>query len=232
MREREADTLLRFARAARPLAATAVAIAAEAGGDRREQADRLVRHWRNELVVLAALPGIGGRFAQPAREVLAGTVQGLLVVSLAQLCEVSDEYEQVRLLATLVLREQLPAGWAPTTDPSAAPVAVDPDPATEEGRVWRLIAQQVPRKIFALARELWTIRQLTDDREEGRLWHRALGGLPAVGVVGAAFGERHAIAEVAERAYAALGLTQLTLPEPSLADKLADRYNQWRRTRH
>lgn len=128
MRQREADTLLRFVRAARPVAATAVAVTEGPDGDPRAQADRLVRHWRNELVPLAALPGVGGRFAQPIREVLAGTVQGLLVLSLAQVCGVMDEDEQVRLVARLVLRDDLPPGWSPSGAAEPPPGEAWPDP--------------------------------------------------------------------------------------------------------
>lgn len=253
MRQREADTLLRFVRVARPAATAAVTVTDEPTGDRQAQADRLVRHWRNELVPLAALPGVGGRFAQPVREVLAGTVQGLLVLSLAQLCAVTDEREQAALVARLVLRDEPPPGWSPRAaagpppraarldpfakrDPAAKrdifavpvpsrsdedtelnqPGEADPDPADlgdspEEAQTWKLVAQRTPATIVSAARELWTIHRLAGQRAEGRLWHRALGSLPAVGLVGAALGERHALADIAAAAYAELGLAP---PEP------------------
>ncbi|OHV37684.1 MULTISPECIES: hypothetical protein [Pseudofrankia] len=303
MRRREADTLLRFVRVARPVAATAVSVTTADDGEdggRRAQADRIVRHWRNELVPLAALPGVGGRFTQPIREVLAGTVQGLLVLSLAQLCGVTDEGEQVRLVAALMLREDLPAGWTPpvpdpahstvatddaatataTDDAATAEVAdvtdddarsdgggaggggpaaggaldateaapspeaatgtsadagtsattgtsavaggtVDPRDADEESATWRLVARQIPVAVYRAARELWTIHSLSGQRAEGRLWHRALGNLPAVGVVGATLGERHALADIAAAAYIELGLTAVEAPGPSVAARAA-----------
>jgi hypothetical protein len=316
VRQREADTLLRFVRAARPVAATAVTVTEGPDGDQRDQADRLLRHWRNELVPLAALPGVGGRFAQPIREVLAGTVQGLLVLSLAQVCGVTDEEQQVRLVARLVLRDDPPPGWSPSgaaetppgearpdpfakrvpaakrdifatpvasatpgapaapmttaapvvsaadaeggqglpgpgdTDPTvaravdaraveaspadlsvASPAAVsladavpgqggEPDLADspEETETWKLVAQRVPVTILRAARELWTIHRLAGQRAEGRLWHRALGSLPAVGIVGATLGERHALSDIATAAYAELGLVPA---EPSAAPSVA-----------
>lgn len=278
MRQREADTLLRFVRVARPAATTAVTVTDEPTGDRQAQADRLVRHWRNELVPLAALPGVGGRFAQPIREVVAGTVQGLLVLSLAQLCAVTDEREQAALVARLVLRDEPPPGWSPratagpppraarldpfakrdpaakrdifavpipspadevtepaqpgeadpgpagarsrstvpaqATDPDAAEPLEDPadlGDSPEEAQTWKLVAQRTPATIVSAARELWTIHRLAGQRAEGRLWHRALSSLPAVGLVGAALGERHALADIAAAAYAELGLAP---PEP------------------
>ncbi|ONH23667.1 hypothetical protein [Pseudofrankia asymbiotica] len=313
MRKREADTLLRFVRVARPVAATAVSVTTTADDDQRAQADRIVRHWRNELVPLAALPGVGGRFTQPIREVLAGTVQGLLVLSLAQLRGVTDEREQVRLVAVLMLREDLPAGWTPSApDPAhdragggvdvgsgaetpeaeaggprtETPAAEVPDDvavgpkdqvpddvavgpkdqvpddvavgpkdqvpddvavgpkdevpegvtggprteipaaevseaAAEESATWRLVAQQIPVAVYRAARELWTAHSLAGQRAEGRLWHRALGNLPAVGVVGATLGERHALADIAAAAYIELGLAAVEAPGPSVAERAA-----------
>ncbi|MDT3438975.1 hypothetical protein [Pseudofrankia sp. BMG5.37] len=319
MRKREADTLLRFVRVARPVAATAVSVTTTADDDRRAQADRIVRHWRNELVPLAALPGIGGRFTQPIREVLAGTVQGLLVLSLAQLCDVTDEREQVRLVAVLMLREDLPAGWMPSApdpahdtadggatagarydggkggpaedggpgdtgavtgagvglgaavgpkaelledvelpedgvespeavaggpgaessktevpgdvavgpkaetpgDAAENPEAESPDEVAEEYATWRLVAQQIPVAVYRAARELWTVHRLVGQRAEGRLWHRALGSLPAVGVVGATLGERHALADIATAAYTELGLAPEEATGPSVASRAA-----------
>ena len=309
MRTREADTLLRFVRIARPVAATAVTVTTDADDDRRAQADRIVRHWRNELVPLAALPGVGGRFTQPIREVLAGTVQGLLILSLARLCDVRDEREQVRLVAALMLREDLPAGWRPAApepkpakpaepaeagkartldtggaaeasgqvdagaavnaggaaeasgqvdagaaadaggevdaggsgetigEPHAAgePAAVreragaaggpQPGPVVEEtaeqAATWRLIAGQIPLAVYRAARELWTVYSLSGQRAEGRLWHRALGNLPAVGVIGATLGERHALSEIAADAYVELGLAAVEVPGSTVAHRAA-----------
>jgi len=76
----------------------------------------------------------------------------------------------------------------------------------QETETWRLVAQRIPVTILRAARELWTIHRLAGQRAEGRLWHRALGSLPAVGIVGAALGERHALADLATAAYAELGL--------------------------
>jgi hypothetical protein len=291
VRTREADTLLRFVRIARPVAATAVTVTTDADDDRRAQADRIVRHWRNELVPLAALPGVGGRFTQPIREVLAGTVQGLLILSLARLCDVRDEREQVRLVAALMLREDLPAGWRPAApepkpaepaepaeagkartldtggaaeasgqvdagaaadaggevdaggsgetigEPHAAgePAAVgeragaaggpQPGPVVEEtaeqAATWRLIAGQIPLAVYRAARELWTVYSLSGQRAEGRLWHRALGNLPAVGVIGATLGERHALSEIAADAYVELGLAAVEVPGSTVAHRAA-----------
>ncbi|ONH60095.1 hypothetical protein CcI49_15060 [Frankia sp. CcI49] len=169
------------------------------------------------------------------RDVLSATVQGLLVLSLARLCDVTDVHSQVRLLAHTVLDETLPAGWAPPVAvppqppagevpaPSASSIpgarpAQDADPSldagsalgidgTEEERAqWLRLVRRVPAGVVALAREMWAVRRLIDGRAEGRRWHRAVANVPAVGVVGAALGERHAATEISARVYVALGL--------------------------
>jgi len=111
---READTTLCFVRAGIPVAIAAVAVTKAEDGDQRAHADRLVRHWRDELVTLAARPGLSARSARPARTALVGAARGLLVLSLAELCAVTDEAELVRLTAALVLQADLPPGWHPS----------------------------------------------------------------------------------------------------------------------
>jgi hypothetical protein len=222
VRRTDADTLLRLVRAAAPAAAAVVNATRDEQDDEVGQADRIVRHWRNELAPLAALPGVGGRFADPVRGVLAAAVQALLVLSLAQMCGIDDERAQVRLIAHAVLRSDLPADW-PAPPPPAEPAEAkppdggdpspgdgDPSPAGREAwqRITRraTIARRATSAVVALAREMWAVQRMAGQRAEGRPWHRAVGSLPAVGVVGTTLGERQAVTEVATRAYAALGL--------------------------
>lgn len=217
MHAADADRLARFVQLAQPMAVAAVTITrpAVAGPDaRRQHADRIVRHWRTELAPLAALPGFAGRFGGPVRDVLSATVQGVLALSLAQLCEVTDAHAQVRLLAQIVLDDTLPPGWTPPgaeiAVPSARHSGTGPTAAVngtaQEQAQWARVMRRVPAGIAAVAREMWAVRRLVDQRAEGRLWHRAVANVPAVGVVGATLGERHAATETAARLYVALGL--------------------------
>ncbi|MCK9903067.1 hypothetical protein CC117_19505 [Parafrankia colletiae] len=237
MRTGDADRLAAFVQLAQPTAAAVVSLTGPVP-DRREHADRIVRHWRTELAPLSALPAFAGRFGAPIRDVLAATVQSLLVLSLARLCEVTDVHSQVRLLAHAVLDEELPAGWRPpagaeadaatgvivpgttgtespgTESPGGAAglvaqqggTEVGIDGTAEERAQWVRLMRRVPTGIVRLAREMWGVRRLIDGRAEGRLWHRAVANVPAVGVVGATLGERHAATEIAARVYVALSL--------------------------
>lgn len=85
------------------------------------------------------------------------------------------------------------------------------DGTAEERAQWVRLMRRVPTGVVRLAREMWGVRRLIDGRAEGRLWHRAVANVPAVGVVGATLGERHAAAEIAARVYVALSLAD-TLP--------------------
>lgn len=206
MRNPNADRLLRFARAAGPLATRAVeATRREEDPGTRAHADRLVGHWRREMAPLVAVPGLGGRLTRTVVEVLAATAQGLLVLSLAELQGVRDETERVRLVARLALDEDLPEGWSAATaeDPGEA----EDDADDEDRAVWQAVLRRASSGVATAIREMWSVWRLAGKRRSGgRLWHRAVSMLPVVGVAATVLGERHAVMEIAERAYAELGI--------------------------
>lgn len=178
LRPRDADRLAAFTRAARPLAAKAVALT---DGD----ADRLVEHWRREAVVLTGVTGLGGRLAAAAQDAVSTAVQGALVVGLCEAAGVHDLRERVRVLAAAVLDAELPATWQPTGDEG------DPDPQDDTG---------VRARLVELGRQVWAARRVSRGHRDGRLWHRGLAMVPVVGAAGVLLGERHALVAVAARA--------------------------------
>ncbi len=182
LRPGDADAVASFVRAARPLSASLLRLTGTDPG-------RVTAHWRHEVAVVAAAPGLGGRLASAAQGVVAAGAQGTLAVALCLAAGVEDEREQVRVVAVSVLERDLPEGWSPGAGPE---VEVD--------RRGGLGAQ-----LAALGRTLNANRRVVGGREEGRLWHRALGMLPVVGAGGALLGERHALARVAQRARRELG---------------------------
>ncbi|WP_157488917.1 hypothetical protein [Pseudofrankia sp. DC12] len=216
----ETAMLLRFVQAGQPVAAAAAAAAAAAvaetaGGDRTEQADRVVRHWRHELVALAASPVLDGRAARPVRASLGGAVQGLLVLSLADLRDVTDETELVRLVACLVVRRDLPAGWRAARTPYAdddGPDLLDAAASPGEVEAWSLVAGRIPATVLSPARELWSADRVGGQRTGGRPLPRALGDLPAVGLGLAVLREYRALAGVAAAAYAEFRLAPAPPP--------------------
>ncbi|MBL7491989.1 hypothetical protein I6A60_10855 [Frankia sp. AgB1.9] len=214
MLPREAAMLLRFVQAGQAVAATVVAAAETAGGNRADQADHVVRHWRNELVALAASPTLGGRSARPVRAALGGALQGLLVLSLADLRDVTDETELVRLVARLVVRRDLPAGWhaarTQDTDDDAGPDLLDAAASPGEVKAWSMVAGRVPASVLSPARELWSTDRVGGQRTGGRPLPRALGELPAVGLGLTLLREYRALAGVATATYAEFGLDTTT----------------------
>ncbi|MCU1691636.1 MAG: hypothetical protein JWM64_727 [Frankiales bacterium] len=193
LRPRDADAVVSFVRAARPLARSLLRLT---GPDPQ----RITSHWRNEVAVVAAAPGLGGRLASAAQGVVAAGAQGTLVVALCLAADVTDEREQVRVVAAAVLERALPERWSPV-------------PPEDEDEAVRAAADEQPdvgllrglgTRLVALGRVLNASRRVVGGREEGRLWHRTLGMLPVVGAAGALLGERHALEKVSARARAEL----------------------------
>ena len=174
-------------------------------------------HWRREVALVAAVPGLGGRLSMVVVEVLAATAQGLLVLSLADVAEVDDETERVGLVARVVLDETLPHGWSPAVaaDPGEPDPADDSDgqdsagedSAGEDSALWSTLLKAAPGTVATAAAEMWGIRRLAGKRRSGgKLWHRGLRFVPVVGALGALLAQRDALTEVARAAYAELGL--------------------------
>lgn len=192
LRTRDADHLAAFARAARPVAAKAVQLTARGGAD--GHAHRLVEHWRREAVVLTGLTGLGGRLAAVAQDAVSTAVQGSLVVCLCEVAGVHDLRERTRVLAAAVLDTGLSKDWVPTGNEG------ETDDDDDERR----------NLLVEMGRQLWALRRVTKNRQEGRRWHRAVAMVPVVGAAGLLLGERHALQEVAARASTELGLVGLT----------------------
>ncbi len=185
----DADRLLAFVRAG---AAPARLVAGEVGAtDPSRRADTIAVHWRNEVAVLTAAPGIGGRLTDVVVDLVGATAQGLLVLSLCELAGVTDEQERVRLVARHVLSERLPKGW------SAVTAEVPAQPETGDDPAWRRVLSAAPGALVTSLKTMWAVRRLTGQRNEGRFWQRWVANVPVVGVAGRVLGERHAMTGLA-----------------------------------
>lgn len=198
MKTADADRLLAFVRTG---AAPARLVA---GGARTEdpsrRADQIATHWRNEVAVLTAAPGIAGRLSDVVVDIIGATAQGLLVLSLCELADLDDEQDRVRLVARHVLGEKLPRGWSP------AKAAVPEEPEVEDDPAWRRVLSAAPGALVTSLKTMWAVRKLTGKRAEGRFWHRGLANIPVVGVAGRVLGERHAMTGLARDVAHELGL--------------------------
>ncbi len=198
----DADRVLAFVRAG---AAPARLVAGRMRtGDPARRAEQIALHWRSEVAVLTAAPGIGGRLTDVVVDLVGATAQGLLVLSLCELAGVTDEGERVRMVSVHVLDDKLPKGW------TAVKAPVPEEPEADDDPVWRTVLSSAPGALLTSLKTMWAVRKLTGQRAEGRLWQRGLSNIPVIGVAGRMLGERHAMTGLARDVSAELGLTSPT----------------------
>jgi len=111
----------------------------------------------------------------------------------------------VRLLAAVLFRREVPAAVAegsarsdPQTD--AATAELTEDLAESQRTHGRATVPALARTLWRMGRALWGLGQELDKRPQGRLWQRALGNVPVVGVLGNYLGERSALHRVVREA--------------------------------
>ena len=155
------------------------------------------------LSLVKAAPAVGGfvtrrvveRVASRGFNAFGTAVAAATVLALCDVAGVRDPRERFRVVAHAVTGRQLPDAWEP-------PAALPPEP---EEPVERESAR-------ARARTSWkNLGRIADLRpNEARMWQRALGQLPVVGLVGGALAAEESLEHVVRRACAELGL-----PAPS-----------------
>ena len=181
--------------------------AAWAAMDARARSDWWVGRVGRFTALLAAVPGIGGALSRrlPVQDVLGLAGQALLLCAVAGEHGVRTEAEQVRLLAAVLFRREVPAAVAegsarsdPQTD--AATAELTEDLAESQRTHGRATVPALARTLWRMGRALWGLGQELDKRPQGRLWQRALGNVPVVGVLGNYLGERSALHRVVREA--------------------------------
>jgi len=173
-------------------------------------ADQRTSWWLGRLgrltALLAAVPGIGGALADrlPVQDALGAAGQGLLLCALAREHGLADEGDQVRLLAAVLFdRELRPhAGRAGAAEAGQEPA--DPELAGElarsQRRHGRFTLPAVGRVVWRMGRLLWGLGDELGKRPQGHWYHKLLGMLPVVGLVGDYLGERAALRRTARAA--------------------------------
>ncbi|HEX6359214.1 hypothetical protein [Actinophytocola sp.] len=138
----------------------------------------------------ASVPGLLGALGDrlPLQDILGAAGQGLLLCAIASEHGVHDQSERVRLLASVLFDRDL--------DPSAG--ATTPAPAPPSNR--RLRVRPAAKWLWRQGRLLLAIRDELEKRPHGRVYHRALGMLPVVGMAGDYLGERSALKRAARAA--------------------------------
>ena len=117
---------------------------------------------------------------------------------------VRDETEQVRILAAVLFRRQVAASAVGSDDAGVDDAAADAaaaelteDLTTAQRSHGRATLPAIARTVWRMGRSLWGVGSEIGKRPQGRLWQRALGNVPVVGVLGNYLGERSALRRVA-----------------------------------
>jgi hypothetical protein len=167
--------------------------------------------WVNRVgrftVLLASVPGLGGALASrlPLQDTLALASQGLLLSAIATEHGVTSRADQVRLIAAVLFERDV--------DPVVAAGAGSKVSTAEEDRVTeeltgdltestrkhgKVTVAAAGRTLWRFGRTLWALGDELDKRPQGRFYHKALGMVPVVGILGNYLGERSALKRAAK----------------------------------
>lgn len=157
-----------------------------------------VRRVGRFLALIAAVPGVGGVLADrlPVGDALGAAGQGLVLCAIAGEYGLYRETEQVRLLAAVLFDRDVDpvlVEGSPVEKVDAASAELTAELNESQRRHGRVTLRAVAGTVWRLGRVLWSLGDELEKRPRGRLLHRALGKLPALGVLGDYLGERSAL---------------------------------------
>lgn len=161
------------------------------------------------LAVPASLTGLAGALgdALPVQDVLGSAGQGILLCAIASEHGITDQGTRVRLLAAVLFDRDIDPATASGENLSAADRAADDRRVAEltedmvdgDGRPKsRLSVKGAAKTLWKQGRMLLSIRDELEKRPQGRFYHKALGMLPVVGIVGDFLGENSALRRAAK----------------------------------
>ncbi|PXY21096.1 hypothetical protein [Prauserella muralis] len=159
--------------------------------------------------LLTAVPGLGGALADrlPIQDTLGAASQGLLLCAIAGEHGVTGTGDRVRLLAWVLFgREIDPAlaeGRFAGHDEAAEDARTEElteDLSAASKRHGKVTLKAAARTLWRLGRSLLAVTDELEKRPSGRFYHRAMGMLPVVGMVGDYLGERSGLKRVTQRA--------------------------------
>lgn len=155
--------------------------------------------WMNRVgrftTLIVAVPGFGGALADrlPLQDALGGASQAILLCAVTREWGVTDQTEQVRMLAWVLchraVSRKLVLATASRSDTQLKSDGVGP----EEHGEHRSAMVGAGRAVWRYGRVMRSIVSELEKRPQGRWGHRMLGKLPVVGVAGDYLGERSAL---------------------------------------
>ncbi|MGH3623037.1 MAG: hypothetical protein ACRDQ5_14785, partial [Sciscionella sp.] len=154
------------------------------------------------VALLASIPGIGGALADrlPVTDALGTAGQGLLLCAIAGEHGITDTPTRVRLLASVLfdrtVSAELAAGAQPAERERVAELGEDIDASRRSGG--RVTLRAMASTVWKLGKALRSLSDELDKRPRGRFYHKALGKLPVVGMLGDYLGERSGLERAAK----------------------------------
>ena len=144
---------------------------------------------------------------------LAGFVNHAIVLcAVAREYGVTDQREQVRLLAAVLCRRQLPEEFLDTTAPAAANLEPLPETPPPGWKPLEAITSSMPVVVVKTVWQLAGVLRATFDeiakRPQPTKWWQRMSALPWVGAVSTYFGERGALNKAAQDGVAWLDQNQ------------------------
>ncbi|NAZ80788.1 hypothetical protein GTR02_03005 [Kineococcus sp. R8] len=152
--------------------------------------------WVTRIGISAGLAAATPRFAGalsdriPLQAALGASAAGLAVCATAREHGRTAPADWVPLLARVLFERELPPAPVPGDEELEQELARDQAPA-EDGALAG--AQRAARTVWQLARALFGVQGLLDERPRGSLLTRAIGKLPVVGIAGGWLDERGGI---------------------------------------
>jgi hypothetical protein len=171
----------------------------------RERCDWWVSHVRAVAAPLAATPRVLGALADrlPVQGALGSAAAGLVVCAVAKESGIESPQDWVPLLGAVLFDRDLarPAAVPTPEEAEAAaaeelPAGVPAAPLTPRGHVGPV--RRAARGLWRLARLLWGLADVFDERPRGAWVWRTLGRVPVVGLPAGFLDERGAVRAAAD----------------------------------
>lgn len=167
--------------------------------------DERVQWWVRRIGVSAGLaaaaPRVAGALADrvPLQAALGASAAGLAVCATAREHGVVDAERWVPLLAKVLLDRDVAAKQVTTPGASEAEARLEGDePGAEEAKGLGPGARRAARTLWHLARQIWELQSVLDERPRGNLLFRTVAKVPVVGLAGGFLDERGGIKRAAK----------------------------------
>jgi len=177
--------------------------------DQRPLDDR-VKWWVRRIGVsaglAAAVPRVAGALANrvPLQAALGASAAGLAVCATAREHGVVDAAAWVPLLAKVLLDRDV-AARPVGSEADAAAASLDEAPAPEEAKGLGPGARRAAGTLWHLARQIWELQSVLDERPRGNFLFRSVAQLPVVGLAGGFLDERGGIRRAAKETAKLIG---------------------------